>query len=241
MTTTDIEIVTDDLIARRVVVGTLDTNCWILFAPTERDAIIVDPGDEPQRIIDACHGLTPTAVVVTHQHWDHVLALPDIADHYGLDVLAHPDDHQVWPHETAHLQRHGHFDAGTATAALLACGCNLGAPPDRPIWDGTTRPVKHREVIAAGQLRLQVRHTPGHTPGSITLATPQHVFTGDTLFPGGPGLTGWPLSDFDTIIESIRTQIFTLADSTAIHPGHGHSTEIGDEKPSLPEWIERGW
>ena len=83
-----------------------------------------------------------------------------------FDVLAHPDDHQVWPHETAHLKRHGHFDAGTATAALLACACNLGAPPDRPVWDGTTRPVKHREIIAAGQLRLQARHTPATPPAA---------------------------------------------------------------------------
>jgi len=77
-----------------------------------------------------------------------------------------------------------------------------------------------------------VRHTPGHTPGSISLVTSQPVFTGDTLSPGGRGLTGWPLSDFATIIESIRTQIFTLADSTTIHPRHGPSTTLGEEKPS---------
>ena len=243
MTTTDIEIVSTggDLVARRIVVGALETNCWILFHPADRQAIVVDPGDEPQRIIDACRDLIPTKVVLTHHHWDHVLALPDISDHYGIDVISHPGEDSVWPHETAYLEQHGHFDAGTATTNLLRCGCLTGAPPDRTLWNGTTSPVQHLDTITAGRLQLQVRHTPGHTPGSISLVTHQHVFTGDTLFPGGPGLTGWPLSDFATIIDSIRTRLFTLAGTVAVHPGHGRSTTIAAEKPLLPDWVERGW
>lgn len=239
----DIELVDQShgLVARRIVVGALDTNCWILFHPADRSATIVDPGDEPTRILDACADLTPTSVVLTHQHWDHVLALPDVADAYGLDVLAHPDDAPVWPHEIGHLEEHGHFDAGTATTDLISCGCHIGAPPDRALWSGQTRPIHHGDTVGSGALDFRVLHTPGHTPGSISLVTGGHVFTGDTLFPGGPGLTGWPLSDFDTIIDSIRTELFTLPSNTAVHPGHGASTSIGAEAPSLPDWIERGW
>jgi len=229
------------IVARRIVVGALDTNCWILFSPGERSAIIVDPGDEPLRILDACHDLSPVAVVLTHQHWDHVLALPDVADAYGVDVLAHRDDAGVWPGELRHLDQHGHFDAGTATAMLLKRSCHIGPPPDRALWPGTTRDVSDGETIRAGELELTVLHTPGHTPGGISLALPGHVFSGDTLFPGGPGLTGWPLSDFDTIIDSIRRRLFSLPDHTSVHPGHGRSTTLGAEAPSLPEWIERGW
>jgi len=229
------------LVARRLVVGALDTNCWILFRPRSDKAIIIDPGDEPQRIIDACSDLKPLAVVLSHQHWDHVLALPDVADEFGIEVYAHPDDSPVWPHERRYLATHGRFDAGTATADLLACGCHLGAPRDRPLWEGLTRDVGAGWSIDADGLVLRALHTPGHTPGSISLATSGHVFTGDTLFPGGPGLTGWPLSDFDTIIGSIRTKLFTLPNRTKVHPGHGRSTTIGDERPQLSAWIDRGW
>lgn len=241
--TSDAEIVDESngLIARRVVVGALDTNCWILFTPSSKQAIIIDPGDEPNRIIDACSDLEPVAVALSHQHWDHVLALPDVADAFGLAVHAHPDDAPVWPHELDYLAEHSHFDAGSATADLLACGCHIGPPQGRPLWAGLTRPTTAGSNITTGGLELKVLYTPGHTPGGISFATSGHVFTGDTLFPGGPGLTGWPLSDFDTIINSIRTQLFTLPDQTQVHPGHGRSTTVVVERPQLPAWIDRGW
>jgi glyoxylase-like metal-dependent hydrolase (beta-lactamase superfamily II) len=86
-----------------------------------------------------------------------------------------------------------------------------------------------------------VVHTPGHTPGGISLLAGRHVLTGDTLFPGGPGLTGWPLSDFATIIDSIRDGLFALPDDTVVLPGHGRSTTIGTERPHLDDWIARNW
>ena len=184
------EIVDDTvgLVLRRVVVGALATNCWIIIDARDQRAVIVDPGDEPDRILDACNDLDVRAIALTHTHWDHVLALPDIADALGVDVLAHPDDRPVWAHECQHLHRHGHFDAGTATDALLADGVPLRPPPDRALWDGRTTDIRHADTFPVGNsTALTVLHTPGHTPGGISLRAGGHVLAGDTLFPGGPG------------------------------------------------------
>ena len=232
----------DGVVLRRVVVGPLATNCWIVVDARDRRAVVVDPGDEPLRILDACADLDVRAVLLTHTHWDHVLALPDVADALGVDVLAHPGDRPVWPHECQHLHRHGHFDAGTATDRLLGAGVHLGPSAGRALWAGRTTDVGHGDRIPVGDhVTLTVLHTPGHTPGGISVRAGRHVLTGDTLFPGGPGLTGWPLSDFPTIIDSIRRTLFALPDRTTVHPGHGESTMIGAERPHLDAWIRRGW
>lgn len=239
----DVEIVDDraGLVLRRIPVGPLATNCWVAFSSVDRAAVIIDPGDEPSRILDATRDLDVRAVVLTHSHWDHVLGLPHVADHLGVAVLMHPHDQPVWPHELDHLHRCGHFDAGTATDDLLESGAPLSPPAHRPIWDGVTTSLYHRQILRAGHLALTVIHTPGHTPGSVTLHTGDHALTGDTLFPGGPGLTGWPLSDFATIIDSIRTRLLILPGSTRVHPGHGASTTIDAERSQLTDWIQRGW
>jgi hydroxyacylglutathione hydrolase len=238
--TADLEIVDDTVVYRRVVVGPLDTNCWMIIDGKTKLAIVIDPGDEPDRLVHAASDLDITAVVLTHCHWDHVLGLPAVADAWGCPVYAHADEAPVWPHETSYLAQHGHFDAGTATAELLGCGCSL-APPGAPVWSGTTEPIVHSQALHIGAHPVEVIHTPGHTPGSVSLRSGRHVFVGDTLFPGGPGLTGWPLSDFPTIIRSLQTCLMTLPDDQHVHPGHGRSTTIGTERPHVPEWIERGW
>ncbi len=242
-TAADLEIVDDaaGIVIRRVVVGPLATNCWIIASTTGADAIVVDPGDEPQRLLDATADVDVTAVVLSHSHWDHVLALPTVADAWGCAVHLHPADAPVWPNELAHLHTHGHFDAGTATAELLACGCRLAPDPAARRWTGTVRPLRDGQRLALDGRRITVVHTPGHTPGGVSLVCGNHVLTGDTLFPGGPGLTGWPLSDFPTIIDSIRTRLFTLPGDTHVHPGHGASTTIATERPHLRAWIRRGW
>jgi len=99
------------------------------------------------------------------------------------------------------------------------------------------------EVIEVGRLRLHAIHNPGHTPGSISfkLENTPLLFTGDTLFPGGPGNTSFPDADFDTIIASITDKLFVFPDDTIVLPGHGDDTTIGTERPHLEEWIERGW
>jgi hydroxyacylglutathione hydrolase len=153
-----------------------------------------------------------------------------------------PDDAPVWPRELDYLASHGHWDAGTATNALLAAGRALRPARLQDLWIGTPdRLLQDGEQLRFGAQTLRVIHTPGHTPGGLSLLVAGHVFTGDTLFPGGPGLTGWPLSDFQTIVESIRTRLFSLPDATTVHPGHGPDTTIGAERPHLSAWIERGW
>jgi glyoxylase-like metal-dependent hydrolase (beta-lactamase superfamily II) len=109
----------------------------------------------------------------------------------------------------------------------------LKSPPDFTIKDG--------ETFTFGRHTLRAIHTPGHTPGSTCYLIGKHVFTGDTLFPGGPGNTQKDPQRFSTIIESIRSRLFSLPEDTNVYPGHGNDTTIGTEKPHLQEWIDRGW
>jgi len=228
-------------VLRRVVVGVLGTNCWILHADGDRRALIVDPGDEPGRVLGAAAGLDVVAVVLTHAHFDHVLGVSGVAEALCVPVLAHPADAPVWPHELAYASRAGHWDAGTATAELLARDPALLAfPPAPPIWDGLSTPVRDGQVFHVGSLEVLALHTPGHTPGGLTLSADGHLLTGDTLFPGGPGLTGPPLSDFATIIGSVR-RLLALPGRTQIHPGHGPATTVAAERPHLGKWTARGW
>jgi len=103
--------------------------------------------------------------------------------------------------------------------------------------------LDHDEVWEVGRVRIRVVHTPGHTPGSVSFAianTPL-LFTGDTLFPGGPGATSFDGGDFPTILQSIERELFAFADDTMVLPGHGRDTTIGAERPHLDEWVARGW
>jgi len=222
---------------RRVVVGVLETNCWIVSAGGE--ALVVDPGDQPERVLAATADLRVTAILLTHAHFDHVLAVPALVDAWAVPVLAHPAESRVWPHELATVRRDGHWDAGTATAELLAGDTSQLTPPVR-LWDGAFTPVNDLQDVHIGPLTARVLHTPGHTPGGISLLVGDHLLSGDTLFPGGPGLTGPPLSDFPTIIGSVR-RLLALPDGTRIHPGHGRDTTVATERPHLDGWISRGW
>ena len=145
---------------------------------------------------------------------------------------------------TTILTTHGHADhvqALTAvrgtTGARFACHPDdagmMPIPPDHRVRDG--------EVFLFGEHELRAFHTPGHTPGSICFTIDDLLFSGDTLFPGGPGNTSGPRASFPTIIESIRRSLFTLPDETRVLPGHGRATTIGVERPHLEEWIARGW
>jgi glyoxylase-like metal-dependent hydrolase (beta-lactamase superfamily II) len=150
------------------------------------------------------------AIVCTHGHNDHVNAAAAVAEPTGAPVLLHPDDLMLW--HDVYPERE----------------------PDAGLADG--------EVVRVAGDDLRVLHTPGHSPGGVCLwwEAGGAVFSGDTLFNGGPGATGRSFSDFGTIVESIRTRLLVLPAATTVHTGHGDDTSIGDEAPHLDEWIARG-
>ena len=142
------------------------------------------------------------------------------------------------------LETHGHWDHIQAVPAVRDAGYSVGiTAADAEMLDAYDEVIDDDEAITVGRLRLRTIATPGHTPGSMCFAlegTPM-LFTGDTLFPGGPGATGFPGGDFDTIIRSIDDRLFGRAPDTLVLPGHGSWTTIGAERPHLDEWVTRGW
>ena len=142
------------------------------------------------------------------------------------------------------LETHGHWDHIQAVPAVREAGYEVGVTAeDAAMLDAYDYLLEDEAVIEVGRLRLHTISTPGHTPGSMCfrLEGSPVLFSGDTLFPGGPGATGFPGGDFDRIIESIDRRLFTLPAATLVLPGHGDDTTIERERPHLDEWIERGW
>jgi glyoxylase-like metal-dependent hydrolase (beta-lactamase superfamily II) len=172
--------------------------------------VVVDAPHDPGPILAAVAGRRVDGIVCTHGHNDHVNAAAALADATGAPIALHPDDEMLWA--TVHPSRR----------------------PDMALADG--------QVLEVGGTALRVLHTPGHSPGGVCLhlAEAGVVFSGDTLFSGGPGATGRSFSDFATIIDSIRTRLLVLPPDTVVHTGHGDSTTIGAEAPSVDDWIARG-
>ncbi len=142
------------------------------------------------------------------------------------------------------LTTHGHFDHIGAVSAVRDAGIDVGiAAEDASMLPSYDFVIPDDDVIEVGDLRLRTVHTPGHTPGSTCFVLEGHpvVFSGDTLFPGGPGNTKFENASFDQIIESIDRRLFTLPEDALVLPGHGLDTTIGTERPHLDEWIARGW
>jgi len=143
------------------------------------------------------------------------------------------------------LETHGHWDHIQAVPAVRNAGYEVGVTAEdaEMLDEGYDYVLEDESVIEVGDLRLHTIKTPGHTPGSICfrLEDAPVLFSGDTLFPGGPGATKFPGGDFDQIIESIDRRLFTLPADTLVLPGHGDDTTIGTERPHLDEWIDRGW
>jgi glyoxylase-like metal-dependent hydrolase (beta-lactamase superfamily II) len=142
------------------------------------------------------------------------------------------------------LETHGHWDHIQAVPAVRDAGYEVGVTAaDAAMLDAYDYLLEDESVVEVGRLRLHTIATPGHTPGSMCfrLEGSPVLFSGDTLFPGGPGNTSFEGGDFDTIIESIDRRLFTLPEETLVLPGHGDDTTIGTERPRLDEWVERGW
>lgn len=148
----------------------------------------------------------------------------------------------VRPHSI--LTTHGHFDHLQAVDIVkdkLSIPFRMHTADIAIAQRSPDEGLTHKEEIACGQLNLHVLHTPGHTPGSVCFVLEPHLFSGDTLFPGGPGNTEWAYSSFGQIMDSIEQQLFPLADATLVYPGHGADTNLARERPAAPEWRRRGW
>lgn len=172
--------------------------------------VVIDAPHDAGAILAAIDGRQVDGIVCTHGHNDHINAAVEVAEATGAPIALHPDDRMLW--NVVHAKRAPDID------------------------------LAHGDVLQMGATLLQIWHTPGHSPGGVCLHLGEAgvVFTGDTLFQGGPGATGRSYSDFPTIIESLRRLFLYMPPDTVVHTGHGESTTIGAESPHVEEWVRRG-
>ncbi len=205
---------------RRVVVGPLQVNCYIVEDEQTKEAMVIDPGDDAAEILKVIDSrkLKVRYIINTHAHFDHVGANGQVKDATGAEILIHEQDDAL-----------------------------LGATKDQARMFGMTAPsspkadryVKHGDVITAGGISLRVLHTPGHSSGGISLAGGGVVFTGDALFAGSIGRTDLFGGDLMTLITSIRENLLSLPDETVVLSGHGPRSTIGEERRENPFLNER--
>ena len=204
-----------DLVISKVSVDPeMHNNCYLLRCASTGDQVLIDAADEAATLLPLIGDAGLTHVVTTHQHWDHHRALADVVAATGAEVVAGGPD---------------------ADAITEQTGVRVGVP----VEDGDTVPV--------GSCSLQVIRLTGHTPGSIALlyddgSGQPHLFTGDSLFPGGVGNTRGDAAAFTSLLDDVETKLFgRLPDETWFYPGHGNDSTLGAERPHLAEWRERGW
>jgi hydroxyacylglutathione hydrolase len=203
---------------RTIPVGPLQCNCTILADAISREALVIDPGDEPERILREIDALQVRLVALlhTHAHFDHVGGTRRVREATGAPIRLHPADRPI-------------YDALRDQAALFGLSAEDPLPVDAPIRDG--------ERIPFGGHALTAIHTPGHTPGStcfLLSGDAPALYAGDTLFRRSIGRTDLWGGDTETILASIRTRLFSLPDDTPVVCGHGPGTTIGEEKRQNP-------
>ncbi|MGW2627134.1 MBL fold metallo-hydrolase [Micromonospora taraxaci] len=189
---------------------TFDVDNNVWVIGDDSECVVLDAPHDVAAILALVGDRQVRAILATHAHDDHVRVAPELAEATGAPVLLHAADRVLWDMVHPHLPPHGELHDG--------------------------------QSIEVGGTTLRVLHTPGHSPGACSFHAPDLgvVFTGDTLFAGGPGATGRSYSDFGTIVRSIRTRLLTLPAETVVHTGHGDDTTIGTEAPHLEEWLARG-
>ena len=201
------------LTVTKLAVGPMDNNAYLLRCTDTGDMVLIDAANEGARLIKLIGDGPLRRIVTTHRHWDHWQALAEVQSATGAQVIAHPDDAEELPVKVTALARHG-------------------------------------ETVPVGSHEISVIHLRGHTPGSIALcydaggelADGPHLFTGDSLFPGGPGNTQNDPQRFGQLMDDLEARVFgTLPDGTWVYPGHGKDTTLGTERPHIPEWRARGW
>jgi hydroxyacylglutathione hydrolase len=205
------------MIIKALVVGPFASNCFIVGSKKTKQGIIIDPGADPKNILRTVRDLDLSIelIVATHNHIDHIGALRPVKDETGAAFAIHE------------------ADAKEALPALVGrmMGLVMGSLKSPPQPD---RLLKDGDLIEVGDMKFKVLHTPGHTPGGISLLCDGIVFSGDTLFNCGIGRTDMSGGDYGKLMKSIATKLMVLPDDTVVYPGHGPETTIGAEKRRNP-------
>jgi glyoxylase-like metal-dependent hydrolase (beta-lactamase superfamily II) len=196
-------------------VGPIMANCYILGCEDTKEAVVIDPGDDADQILLKLADLKLKVkyIINTHGHFDHVGANRRMKEATGAQLLIHAQDAPMLDHLSQ-------------AAASFGLRSENSPQPDKTVDDG--------DIIKFGNISLKVLHSPGHSPGGISLYTKGYVFVGDTLFQGSIGRTDLPGGNFNTLKNSIQNKLFVLEDSTRVFTGHGPETTIGREKRYNP-------
>ena len=199
-----------------LVVGDIDANCYIVAAEAGGETIVIDPGGNAQMILDtiAAQNLTVKYIMLTHAHWDHFAAAAELAQKTGAEIGIHK------------LDRDALADPKLSLAYMFGDVVNVDPATVMELEDGRR--------IKFGDHEAEVLHTPGHSPGSITVRVDDHLFTGDLLFQRSIGRTDFPGGSHEGLLKSVRERIFTYPDQVKVYPGHGPSTSVGEEKRENP-------
>jgi glyoxylase-like metal-dependent hydrolase (beta-lactamase superfamily II) len=204
--------VSGDVTLTKISVGPMDNNAYLLTAE-DGGAVLIDAAEDGTRLLELIDGREVAVIITTHRHGDHWQALPAVAEATGAELICGRPDVDA-------------IATGAWVEGLVG------------VWDG--------DEVTIGDGELEVIGLVGHTPGSIALAFTGsdgvvHLFTGDSLFPGGPGKTSGP-ADFDSLMADLESKVFArFDDRTVVHPGHGDGTTLGSERPHLADWRARGW
>lgn len=198
----------------RMPLGPLGTNCYVIGDKEVGEALIIDPATS--EILEELEKrqLKPKAVLLTHGHGDHIGGVQDIVDTYDIPIYIHHNDVSYLADSELNLSAYSNPTPITVSGQIIE--------------------VKSGDRIICGAIELTVYETPGHTPGGVCYYTPGLVFVGDTLFQQSIGRTDFVNGDYNTLIESISTQLYTLPNETIVYPGHGPETKIGFEKAHNP-------
>jgi hydroxyacylglutathione hydrolase len=198
------------------VVGPLACNCYVVGDEATRQAIVIDPGDDASELAEAIQELqlTVTAIVATHAHFDHITAAAELRSLTGAPFMLHDEDKPLldWVQESGRI----------------FLGVELPPPPQVDTL------AREGDRVIAGGFELEVVHTPGHSPGSISLIAPEAVFSGDTLFAGSIGRTDLPGGDTQALLDAVRSKLFKLDEDLAVYPGHGPATTLAIERAQNP-------
>lgn len=205
------------MILEKLVVGPVQTNCYIIGCDKTHKGVVIDPGADGEKILETVKKLRLKInyIINTHAHIDHIEANKYLKNKTGAEICMHHADKKMLLDSTLNL------------SYMLYPTKESSFPTPDILLD-------ENDKIEAGKIKLSVIHTPGHTPGGICLLTDKYIFTGDTLFAGSIGATELPLANHDTLINSIKTKLLNLPDDLKIYPGHGSPSKLGTEKKENP-------